>query len=289
MTSPNDSPMSDVTDGSPRPSTSPSLSRTLGAVRALWKREILKFLRERSRLSGAILQPLVFWLLLGFGFRSTFTMPAGTPQEVSYMEYLFPGVLALILLFTAIFSTISIVNDRREGFLQAVLVAPISRTAVVMGTLLGSTTLALAEGALFLLIAPLVGLSITPAGLLVVAAAAVLMALGFTALGFLFAWRRESVRGFHAIMNLILFPLWILSGAFFPPEGAPQVLQWIIRLNPVTYGVSALRQGIYWPASAPAAGSGLGVSLGVLAITAAVLIGAAVYLVRRPLFGGAGS
>lgn len=259
--------------------------RTLLAVRALWKREILKFIRERSRLTGAILQPLVFWLLLGFGFRSTFTMPEGAGREVSFIEYLFPGILALILLFTAIFSTISIVTDRQEGFLQAVLVAPISRSALVIGTLLGSTTLALAEAGLFLLIAPLIGLRLAPAGLLVVVAAGILMALAFTALGFLFAWRRESVRGFHAIMNLILFPLWILSGAFFPPGGAPEVLQWIVWLNPVTYGVSALRYGVYWPAGAPSATTGLTLSFAVLGAAAVLLIGAAVYLVRRPLYG----
>ena len=123
----------------------------LTALRALWLREITKFLRDRSRLVGALIQPLGFWVLLGLGFYGTFQMPGA--DDVGYLEYLYPGIIALILLFTAIFSTISVVQERQEGFLQATLVAPVPRLTIVLGLVSGGTTLAVAEAVLFLLLA----------------------------------------------------------------------------------------------------------------------------------------
>ncbi|HLT45745.1 MAG TPA: ABC transporter permease [Rubricoccaceae bacterium] len=256
----------------------------LRAVAALWTREVVKFVRDRSRLVGALAQPLGFWVLLGLGFGGTFRMP-GAEASVPYLEYLYPGIVALILLFTAIFSTISVVEERQQGFLQAALVAPVPRAAIVLGNVLGGTTLALAQAALFLLLAPLVGLAPSLAGLGIVAAAAVPTALAFTALGFVIAWRLETTRGFHAVMNLFLLPMWFLSGAFFPAEGAPAVLRALMYANPAFYGVSALRQGLYWPAEAPGAGLPLGLALGVSALFALLLLGLATLTVRRPLFG----
>ena len=123
-------------------------------VGTLWWREIARFVRQRSRVTGAILQPLVFWLLLGAGLRASFR-PSGMPEGINYAQYFYPGVIVLVLLFTAIFATISTVEDRREGFLQGVLVAPISRASVVLGQALGGTTLALVQGIIFLVLAPL--------------------------------------------------------------------------------------------------------------------------------------
>jgi ABC-2 type transport system permease protein len=161
------------------------------------------------------------------------------------MEYFYPGTIVLVILFTAIFATISIVEDRREGFLQGVMVAPVTRLSIVLGQGLGGTTLALLQGALFLLLAPLAGIALN--GWAVLAALVVLFCLSFslTNLGLMIAWRMRSIQGFHAIMNLILIPLWLLSGAFFPIAGAPVWLVWIMRLNPVTYGMTALRQSLY--------------------------------------------
>jgi ABC-2 type transport system permease protein len=258
---------------------------TLTTIRALWKREIIKFIRDRSRLVGALAQPLGFWLLLGLGFYSSFQMPGQNQQSISFLEYLYPGIIALILLFTSIFSTISVITDRQEGFLQSVLVAPVSRTAIVLGNLLGTTTLALGEALLFLLLAPLVGLSLTIAGVVLLIIAGGFLAVGFTALGFLFAWRRDTVRGFHAIMNLILFPLWILSGAFFPAAGAPQFVQWIMTINPVTYGMTAIRYALYWPSPPPEATVSIGVAFAVTALFALIMVTAAIHLVRQPLYG----
>lgn len=133
------------------------------AVFALWQREIVRFVRQRSRLIGAFAQPLAFWLLLGGGFSASFR-PPGAPEGSGYLEYLYPGIIMLALLFTAIFATIAVVEDRKMGFLQGVLVAPVSRMSIVLGQALGSTTLALLQGGLLLLLAPVAGVSLSWGG-----------------------------------------------------------------------------------------------------------------------------
>jgi ABC-2 type transport system permease protein len=213
-------------------------------VGTLWWREIARFVRQRSRVTGAILQPLVFWLLLGAGLRASFR-PSGMPEGINYAQYFYPGVIVLVLLFTAIFATISTVEDRREGFLQGVLVAPISRASVVLGQALGGTTLALVQGIIFLLLAPLAGIHLNAEAVVVATAMMAIIAFALTSIGLVIAWRIESTQGFHAIMNLILIPIWLLSGAFFPAEGAPVWLRWTMKLNPLTYGMTALRRGLY--------------------------------------------
>ncbi len=225
--------------------------RWLLPVMTLWWREIVRFLRQRSRVLGALLQPLVFWVLLGAGLRASFR-PPGTPEGTNYAEYFYPGVVTLALLFTAIFATISIIQDRREGFLQGVLVAPIARSGIVLGQSLGATTLALMEGLILLLLAPMAGIPLTLGGVLSALAVMAVLSFGFTSLGLAIAWKMESVQGFHSIMNLVLMPLWLLSGAFFPAEGAPGWLGWAMRVNPLTYGIAALRRCMYLdsPASA---------------------------------------
>jgi ABC-2 type transport system permease protein len=210
----------------------------------LWWREITRFRRQRSRVIGSFLQPLVFWLLLGAGLKASFR-PAGMPAGMDYFQYLYPGFIVLVLLFTAIFATISTVEDRREGFLQGVLVAPISRSAIVMGQALGGTTLAWVPSCIFLVLAPLAGISLSLAAILLSAAMMAVIAFALTCIGLIIAWRIESTQGFHAIMNLILVPIWLLSGAFWPVTGAPAVLAWLMRLNPLTYGMAALRECLY--------------------------------------------
>ena len=193
---------------------------------------------------GALVQPLLFWLLLGAGFQASLR-PPGAAVDLNALEYFYPGIIALVLLFTAIFSTISVVEDRKAGFLQGVLVAPVPRARVVLGQALGGTTLATAQGALFLAFAPFLGIRLAP--LAVLASLGVLAAVAFalTSLGLVIAWRMESTQGFHAIMNMILMPIWLLSGAFFPIAGAAGWLEWIMHLNPLTYGVAALRHCLY--------------------------------------------
>lgn len=213
-------------------------------VFTLWKRELVRFVRDRYRLTGAVGQPMLVWLLFGYGLDASFK-PAGQPPEMSYLEYIFPGTLLLIVLFTAIFSTITVVEDRREGFMQSVLAAPVPRSSLVLGKVLGGTTMGTLEGLIFLVFAFYLSIPLTPLVVLLTAVFLFLASLGLTGLGFAIAWRMESTAGFHAIMNLFLLPMWLLSGAFFPSSGVPGWLGWVIWINPMTYSVAGLRQVLY--------------------------------------------
>jgi len=206
----------------------------------LWWREIVRFYRQRSRLLGALGTPLVFWLLIGSGIGSSFRPPSA-PAGTNYLEYFYPGTMILIILFTAIFSTISVIEDRREGFLLAVLVAPVSRSVLALGKILGGATLAFLQGFLFVLVAPLVGISLEVGKVVLLAGILFLIAFSLTSLGFAFAWKINSTQGFHSIMNLLLFPMWLLSGAIFPPSGASTWVGWLMKVNPLTYEVAAVR------------------------------------------------
>ncbi|MBX7168433.1 MAG: ABC transporter permease [Pirellulales bacterium] len=212
------------------------------AIATLAGRELLRFVRQRSRVFGAVAQPALFWALFGAGLGPSFRLP-GVAANVAYAEYFFPGVVVLVLLFTAIFTTISIIEDRREGFLQGVLVAPIPRWTMVFGKLAGGALLATGEGLAMLCLAPLAGFSPSLFAVLGAVLLLAVLALALTALGFAIAWQMESTQGFHAVMNLFLMPLWLLSGAFFPAASGP--LAWIVRLNPLTYGVGGLRRLLY--------------------------------------------
>ncbi len=209
---------------------------------SLWRREVARFIRQPNRVFGAIGSPLLFWILIGSGMGRSFSAGGGGSH---YLVYAFPGTLVLILLFTAIFSTISIIEDRKEGFLQSVLVAPVSREAVVLGKILGGASLAFAQAVIFLVLGPTVGMTFAPLSLVGAVGMLAVLAMGLTGLGFVIAWRMQSVQGFHAIMNFVLLPMWLLSGALFPPAGASVWMQWLIRLNPVTYGLAGVRRFLF--------------------------------------------
>ena len=212
---------------------------------SLCHRELIRFVRQRSRIIGALVTPLVFWLLIGGGMGRSFRAE-GLPGGENFIQYFFPGTVLMILLFTAIFSTISIIEDRREGFLQGVLVAPVPRMAIVLGKVLGGTVLAMGQALLFLLLAPAIGIRLSLTAALLTIGVMLIVAFALTALGFCLAWRMSSTQGFHAIMNLFLLPMWFLSGALFPASGAMGGLGWVMRLNPLTYGLAALRRAMYW-------------------------------------------
>lgn len=219
------------------------------AIVALSQRELVRFSRQPSRLLGAAATPLLFWIVIGSGLTSSFK-PPGAPAELGFREYFYPGVVILIVLFAAIFATISVIEDRREGFLQGVLAAPVAPAAIVAGKVLGGATLAWLQGVPFLLLARLVGIPLGPAAALAASGVLALVALAMTALGFAFAWWVDSTQGFHAVMNLVLFPMWLLSGAFFPVDGAPGWLAGLMQVNPLTYGLAALRGVLYGPGAA---------------------------------------
>jgi ABC-2 type transport system permease protein len=245
----------------------------------LWRREIVRFLRQPNRIIGAIGSPVLFWVLIGSGVGRSFR-PSGFGETVSYLEYVFPGTLLMILLFTAIFSTISIIEDRREGFLQSVLVAPAPRIAVVLGKVLGGTTLAVAQALLLLALGVLAGIPMSVAGLAPTVGLLILIGAGMTGLGFFMAWRMDSIQGFHALMNLVLFPMWLLSGALFPVSGAAGWLAWIMRANPLTYGLDALRAAMH-AVPEGAAVAPVPVAVAVTAAFAAATVGAASWTARR--------
>ena len=235
------------------------------ATYSLWARDIVRFYRQRSRIVGALGTPIVFWLLLGSGLGSSFRVSADA--SVNYLEYFYPGTLALIILFTAIFSTISLIEDRSDGFLQGVLVAPVPRAAIVLGKILGGTTLAAMQAVLFLALAPAAGVPLSAGAVLPLVLVIIALAFALTGLGF------------HAVMNLFLVPMWLLSGAVFPAEGAAGWIRAIMWANPMTYGVAALRAVL--EGSAVAGVPSLVTSVAVVLAFGGVTLAAGVILVQR--------
>ena len=228
-----------------RPAPVSAAPSTALAAYSLWRREIVRFYRQRARVVGVIVSPLLFWLVLGSGFAHSFQSAGVGASSGHYLGYFFPGSVAMIVLFTAIFSMMSLIQDRNEGFLLSVLAAPVSRSAIVLGKVLGGATLAAIQGIIFLVFAPLVGVHVSAAAVLL--AVLVILAISFelTALGFAIAWPMDSPQAFHAIVNLILLPLWMLSGALFPASGASGWMRMLMLANPLTYGVDALRNALF--------------------------------------------
>ena len=223
------------------------MTAATGAALALARRETRRFFRERTRVLGALLQPLLFWAFFAAGLQPSFRLAGGG----DYGAYLLPGITILVLLFTAIFSTISVIEDRREGFLQGVLVAPLPRAAVVAGKILGGTVLATAQAAFILVLAPIAGVHPGLGSSIAAVAFCFVLGFGLTSLSLAMAWPMRSTQGFHAIMTVFLMPLWLLSGAFFPADGVPAWLGFLMRCDPMTYGVIVLRRLL---ATAPSGG-----------------------------------
>lgn len=210
-------------------------SFTLLPLLSIAKRELIRFYRQRSRIIGSLLTPILFWLLLGGGLSAAFPT-SNLPGGGTFIQYYFPANLVLTILFVSIFSNMSLIEDRHEGFLQGVLVAPISGVGMVGGKVLGGALIALFQGILFMFLFPLAGISMDLSSILSLIGVLFLLSLMLTALGFAFAWKVDSTQGFHSVMNTVLLPMWILSGTFFPIERAPQVLKPLMYLNPLTYG-----------------------------------------------------
>src|SRR5689334_2583704 len=192
----------------------------------LWWRELVRFYRQRARVVGVIASPLLFWVVIGSGFGSSFRS-GSAPGQQHYLDYFYPGALIMIVLFTSIFTMMSVIEDRKEGFLLSALVAPVPRSAIVLGKVLGGTTLAAARGLICLLFAPFVGIHMGLVLCLLVVRSVFLVSFSLTGLGFAIAWPMDSTSPFHAIINLFLIPLWLLSGALFPLSGASTLIKWL--------------------------------------------------------------
>jgi ABC-2 type transport system permease protein len=262
-------------------SAAPSTGVLLPAF-TLWWREIVRFYRQPARVAGVILSPLLFWIVIGSGFGTSFRSGEAAGQQ-HYLDYFFPGALVMIVLFTSIFTMMSVIEDRNKGFLMSVLVAPVPRSAIVLGKVLGGTTLASIQGIIFLVFAPLVGVHMTLVSFGLIVLTVFLVSFALTALGFAIAWPMDSTQAFHAIINLFLLPLWLLSGALFPISGASGWMRALMYLNPLTYGVEALRTLMY-----PAAPSTftLSASLLTLLLFALFMFGLAFALVNRKSTSG---
>jgi len=244
---------------------------------SLWRRELVRFYRQRSRVLGVIVSPVLFWVVIGAGFGTSFRSSGAGGQH--YLAYFFPGALIMIVLFTSIFTMMTVIEDRNEGFLLSVLVAPVSRSVIVLGKVLGGATLATLQGLVLLVFAPLLGVQFTLSSLALTILVIFLVAFSLTALGFIIAWPMDSTAGFHAVINLFLIPLWILSGSMFPLSGASAWIRMLMRINPLTYGTEALRSLLF-----PGSASGelfLGSNLAVLGLFTLVMFGLSFLVANR--------
>ena len=246
---------------------------------SLAKREFTRFIRQPQRVIGTVAQPLLFWLFLGAGFAGSFR-PQGM-ENVTYLEYFFPGVMLMMMLFASIFSSITIIEDRDAGFLQGVLVAPVSRLAIVLGKVLGATSIAMVQTLIFTVAAPFLGLHLGAGSLMLLLTSFVLTGIGFSALGFLLAWGMKTTSAFHAVMMVFLMPLWMLSGALFPLANVPVAMKVVMLANPVSHALIIIRAPFYAGPAQLLADSSYLLSLGVTVLWAAVCLGLSMARVEK--------
>jgi ABC-2 type transport system permease protein len=210
----------------------------MGTIRILWQRQLKRYVRSRSRMIGSLGQPLLFLLALGFGFGPIYQKAGGG----SYLQFLAPGVIAMGVLFTAMFSGIEVIWDKQFGFLKETLVAPVPRLHIMIGRTLGGATVALLQGLIVLVLTVVAGFRPDHWEMLPLALACMfLIALFFTAMGTALASVLEDMQGFQLIMNFLIMPIFFMSGAIFPLSSAPGPLLWVARFDPLSYGVDGLR------------------------------------------------
>jgi ABC-2 type transport system permease protein len=211
-------------------------------VFTIWLRSMKRYLRSRSRIIGSISMPLFFLLFLGFGLNSVVQIPA---MGQDYIQFLIPGVVAMSVLFTSVFSGIQIIWDKQFGFLKETLVAPVSRLEIMFGQTLGGATTSFIQGIIILSLSLFVGLHVPdPLGFLIACGFMVLVGISFTAFGIALASRMEDMQGFQLIMNFVVFPIFGLSGALFPISSLPAWAAPITLFDPLTYGVEGVRYGL---------------------------------------------
>jgi ABC-2 type transport system permease protein len=245
----------------------------MSAIYILWLRQLKRYMRSRARIVGSLGQPLLFLLALGFGFGPTFAKAGGG----NYIQFLAPGIIAMGILFTAVFSGIEIIWDRQFGFLKETLVAPVSRLQIVLGRALGGATVALIQGVVVFVVCLVAGFRFQRAALLPVALLFMfLIAILFTAIGTSIGSVLQDMQGFQLIMNFLVMPLFFFSNALFPVQGLPRALQLIVRVNPLTYGVDGVR-GAFGDSFV----FGVGTDFAVLGTLAMILLGVGSYLFSK--------
>lgn len=271
-----------------------SLRSDLRAVSIVWQRELIRFRRDRLRAVTSLIQPLLFLLVLGTGLSSL--AKGSMPPGVSFKAFIYPGVLAMSVMFTAIFSAASIVWDREFGFLREMLVAPVSRSAIVIGKIFGGATIATFQGIIMLALAGLADVPYNPVLLLTLAAELFLLAFTLTSFGVMMAARITQFQAFMALTQMLVLPLFFLSGALYPLTGLPAWLSVLTRIDPLTYVVWPMRHAVFThlgvPADAMQALSPgitwagwvvpIGLSLGIVAVMGLVMMGVAIVTFSRP-------
>ena len=214
----------------------------LRAVKIVWQRELIRFARDRARIVTALVQPVLFLFVLGTGLSR---LASSGTHGVSLRTFVYPGVLAMAVLFTAMFSAASIVWDREFGFLREMLVAPVGRGAIVLGKCLGGASVAGFQGVIMICIAGLVGVPYAPTMILEVLGLQLLLAFALTAFGVMMAVRMTQIQSFMALMQMVIMPLFFISGALFPVSGLPTWLNLLNRLDPITYAVDPIRRSVF--------------------------------------------
>jgi ABC-2 type transport system permease protein len=253
--------------------------RDIEVVYGIWLRDFKKFWRERSRLLGGIARPILWLLIMGSSLRNVVsgqTLIGANGAPVDYTVYIFPGVVALTLIFAAMQSATSIIWDREFGFLKEVLAAPVSRVSIILGKILGGATQALLQGIITLLFAPLIGLWPTPGQVVILLIMMFLVAFALTSLGVVIASRMTSFEGFGTMSNFVIMPMYFLSGAIYPTANAPAWMKPLIIVNPMSYGVDALRHITIGTGSLP-----LGLDVVCLVAFAAIMGAISIPLFKR--------
>ncbi|HNQ32692.1 MAG TPA: ABC transporter permease [Methanoculleus sp.] len=246
-------------------------------VYTIWLRSVKRYLRSKSRIVGSLGMPLFLMLVLGFGLNSVVQIPG---MEEGYMDFIIPGIVAMSVLFTSVFSGIQIIWDKQFGFLKATLVAPVSRLDIMIGQTLGGATAAVIQGLILMVLALFIGLHpVGIAGFLIAVGFMALIGVTFTALGIAIASRMEDMHGFQLIMNFIVFLIFGLSGALFPIDGLPDYIRPLTLADPLTYGVEGIRYGLSGTAQIHPL-----TSLIVMIVCAALMIVVGAYLFRKSRF-----
>ena len=246
-------------------------------VYTIWLRSVKRYLRSKSRIVGSLGMPLFLMLVLGFGLNSVVRIPG---MEEGYMDFIIPGIVAMSVLFTSVFSGIQIIWDKQFGFLKATLVAPVSRLDIMIGQTLGGATAAVIQGLILMVLALFIGLHpLGIAGFLIAVGFMALIGVTFTALGIAIASRMEDMHGFQLIMNFIVFLIFGLSGALFPIDGLPDYIRPLTLADPLTYGVEGIRYGLSGTAQIHPL-----TSLIVMIVCAALMIVVGAYLFRKIRF-----
>ncbi len=238
---------------------------------ALWKREVIRFFRAKSRIVGSLGFPFFFLAVLGTGLDSVMSIP-GT----NYIDFLTPGILSMVVMFGSVFSGVIVIMDRQFGFLKETLAAPVSRTTIIIGKSLGGATTAVFQGLLMMVVAMVLGANISLAAIVPLFLLMFLVSFAFVSVGTAIASLMEDMHGFQLIMNFLVMPMFFLSGALFPLDSAPDIIRYVSYIDPLTYAVDAFRFFLYGNPHMPIA-----ISAGVLVFFAAASTILAAYLFGR--------